>query len=162
MRLRTGVPILFLSLLTLSSAHAQTAKDIVGCWRLQSLVADRGGEKSEPFGPNPIGQYLYTDDGHVSVVQMRPDAPQNASVEPTRLIVTSYIAYFGTYELRGKEIAIKVEGSTRSDWRNTTLTRTIETFTPTKLVFAAHPDKDLPDKDLTVTVTVVRCEPARH
>jgi hypothetical protein len=157
MWLATGVSILFLFLLTLSSAYAQTVKDLVGCWKLQSVVADRAGEKSEPFGPNPIGQFLYTDDKHFSSIQMRPDAPQNASVEPKQLIVTGYLAYFGTYELRGKEIAIRAEGSTRPDWRNKTLTRTIETLTPTKLVFAAHPDNEL-----TVTVTADRCEAARH
>src|SRR5690349_13914485 len=67
MRLNIGVSILFLSWLSLGSTQAQTTPEIVGCWRLQSLVADRAGEKSEPFGPNPIGQYLNTGDGHVSV-----------------------------------------------------------------------------------------------
>lgn len=99
MWLATGVSLLSLFLLTPSSAHAQTAKDLVGCWKLQSVVADRVGEKSEPFGPNPIGQFLYTVDKHFSSIQMRPDAPQNASVEPKQLIVTGYLAYFGTYAM---------------------------------------------------------------
>jgi hypothetical protein len=40
------------SLLNLAAtgAHALTSKDVVGCWRVQSLVIDPNGTKSEPLG----------------------------------------------------------------------------------------------------------------
>jgi hypothetical protein len=37
------------------ASHAQTAKDLEGCWTLNSLVIERKGERIEPFGPKPIG-----------------------------------------------------------------------------------------------------------
>ena len=135
--------------------QAQTKADIVGCWTLQSVVIDKAGAQIEPFGPNPIGQLTFTSDGHMSVIQMRSDLPEKASGEPTDKIVGTFMAYFGTYELQGKTVTLKVEGSTRSDWRNKTFSRTLESLTSSELVWG-----DKPDKDMTVRLAAKRCSTA--
>jgi len=142
-------------MLVADMAQAQTTKDLIGCWSLQSVVIEKSGQKLEPFGPNPIGQLTFTSDGHMSVIQMRSDLPERASGEPTDKIVGTFIAYFGTYELQGKTVTLNIEGSTRSDWRNKTFSRTLESLTSSKLVWG-----DKPDKDMTVRLAAKRCSTA--
>jgi hypothetical protein len=142
-------------MLVAGTAQAQTTKDLIGCWSLQSVVIEKLGQKFEPFGPNPIGQLTFTSDGHMSVIQMRSDLPEKASGEPTDKIVGTFIAYFGTYELQGKTVTLNIEGSTRSDWRNKTFSRTLESLTSSKLVWG-----DKPDKDTTVRLGAKRCSTA--
>jgi hypothetical protein len=142
-------------MLVAGTAQAQTMKDLIGCWSLQSIVIEKSGQKLEPFGPNPIGQLTFTSDGHMSVIQMRSDLPEKASGEPTDKIVGTFIAYFGTYELQGKTVTLKVEGSTRSDWRNKTFNRTLERISASELVWA-----DKPDKDMTARLVAKRCSTA--
>jgi hypothetical protein len=43
-------------------------------------------------------------------IQMRPDLSSGANLQPTGGVVTTAIAYFGTYQVQGKEITVKVEG----------------------------------------------------
>ena len=145
----------FAMMFAANMVHAQTTKDIVGCWKLQTLVIDKAGEKLEPFGANPIGQLTFTPDGHMSVIQMRLDLPEGSTGEPTGKIVGTFMAYFGTYEVQGKTMTLKIEGSTRSDWRNKTFNRTLESVSPTDLVWV-----DKPTKDMTARLSAKRCETA--
>ena len=122
----------------LTSAQAQTSKDLVGCWRVQSLVIDPVGRKIEPFGEKPAGQLIFTDDGHMSSIIMRPDLPAEWQATGDR-VTTTLITYFGTYELKGKTLTIKAEGSSRVDWRGQILTRTVDIVPKSELVFETIP-----------------------
>src|SRR5215218_1480024 len=100
------------------SAQSQTAKDIEGCWSLMSFVIERkGGDRIEPFGPKPIGQYIYTADKHATIFQMRPDLPAGVSGDPksaTDPVVQTYVVYFGPYTLEGKTLTVNIgNGVTR-------------------------------------------------
>jgi hypothetical protein len=119
---------------TATSAQAQISKeDLVGCWRVQSLVVDPDGGKMEPLG-KPAGQLIFTDDGNMSFIVMRADLPAEWQHTGDR-ISTTLITYFGTYELKGKTLTIKAEGSTRVDWRGQTLTRIVEIVPKKELAF---------------------------
>jgi hypothetical protein len=137
MKLRYVVAASLLNLMA-TGAHALTSKDLVGCWRVQSLVIDPNGTKSEPLGPAPAGQLIFTDGGHMSYVVMRPDLPAEWQMTDDR-IVTTLIAYFGTYQLKDRELSIKAEGSTRVDWRGQTLKRIVERVSKTELVIDTAP-----------------------
>src|SRR5690242_2739187 len=132
-------------------AVAETPNDLVGCWKMRSLVIEKAGEKTEPYGPNPIGQLLLSPDGHFSNIQMRPHLGSGASMQPTGGVVSTAIAYFGTYQVQGKEITVKVEGSTRADWQNKTLKRTVESISP-EMVWV-----DRPAPDFTARTIYNRC-----
>ena len=134
-----------------NAAVAQTPKDLEGCWKMRSLVIEKGGEKTEPYGPNPVGQLLLSPDGHFSNIQMRPDLSSGANLQPTGGVVTTAIAYFGTYQVHGKEITVKVDGSTRADWQNKTLKRTVEATSP-EMVWV-----DRPAPDFTARTIYDRC-----
>lgn len=48
-----------------STAHAVTAKQLVGTWRLVSTTnTNAQGAKVEPFGPHPLGSYTFDASGH--------------------------------------------------------------------------------------------------
>lgn len=114
-------------------------------------IAPQPGEKSEPYESNPVGQLLLTPDGHFSNVQMGPDLTSEASLQPKGGVVSNVLAYFGTYEMQGKDVTINVEGSTRADWQNKTLKRTVENVSP-ELVWV-----DRPAPDFTARATYGRC-----
>ena len=120
------------------SANALTPKDIAGCWRVQSVMIGSEDNKSEPLGPHPTGQLLFTNSGHMSYVVMRADLPAEWQMTNDR-IVTTLIAYFGTYELQDHTLTIRAEGATRVDWRGQTLKRVVQTLSPTELVIDTVP-----------------------
>jgi Lipocalin-like domain len=72
-----------------------------GTWRLIRYVdTPDGGEPIYAFGREPIGLFIFTPDGHVSINIMRnpPDihSPTN-DPDPDACIPAWYCAYFGTY-----------------------------------------------------------------
>ena len=55
-----------------SSAVAQTLKNkIVGTWEIVSIVNESKGNKTEPFGPHPMGYFMFDRSGHVSVIILK-------------------------------------------------------------------------------------------
>ncbi len=76
---------------------------LVGTWRLVSYVdTPEGGEKIYAFGRQPIGQFIFTADGHVSISIMRnPPDPRTATtdVDPDACVPAWYCSYFGTYSI---------------------------------------------------------------
>ena len=108
-----------------NSANAQqkTMKDeIIGAWTFISAVAEGpSGDKREPFGPNPKGIMIFSNDGHFALFQFQAELPKiaandrsKASSEEAQAIVKGAIAYYGTYLVNetDKTISVKVEAST--------------------------------------------------
>jgi hypothetical protein len=87
-----------------ADAFGQAAKELVGSWTLISVTVNRGGEKIEPFGPNPKGTMTFDSGGRFLIIVTRSDLPQFASnnremgtSEENKAVVQGSIAYFGTY-----------------------------------------------------------------
>jgi hypothetical protein len=109
------VTILFLSAVSAGlipkAASAQatlgsdTAKRLVGTWRLMSTTAD--GKMDPNRGPKPTGLIHYDAKGYMSV-QIMPDRvrPKFAGTQPTpdeaKAAMAGYTAYFGTYTIDEK------------------------------------------------------------
>jgi Lipocalin-like domain len=55
------------------SAGAQTAKDLVGSWTLESDTTTSDGRKIQPFGTDPNGIAIFDGGGHFAIVNSRPD-----------------------------------------------------------------------------------------
>src|SRR5260370_38705949 len=68
-----------------NGAGAQEMKEktvkgqILGVWTVVSVVSDVDGKKTEPYGANPKGQFIFTADGYFSINIIRPDRPQFVS-----------------------------------------------------------------------------------
>jgi hypothetical protein len=132
-----GLIIAFGTMCIAANVQAQTSNDLVGCWRVKSLVIDPTGSKFEPFGAEPTGQLIFTADGRMSSIIMRADLPAEWQATGDR-VTTTLITYFGSYELKGKTLTMKAEGSSRVDWRGETLTRTVDLVPKTELVLSTE------------------------
>jgi hypothetical protein len=108
-------------------AQAQTAQDLVGTWQLVSNTNVRqDGTKVDIFGTSPKGLYVFTNNGHFAIINVRPDLPKFASnnrnegtPDENKSIVQGSIALFGTYSVGDKVLTLKVEGSTWPSWTGT-------------------------------------------
>lgn len=113
-------------------AMAHSRAPLAGVWRLVSYV-DRpeGGAPVYAFGEQPVGQFLFTDDGHVSVNIMRnPPSPDAAStdIDPDACHPAWYCSYFGTYEVTpdGGTWITRVEGGNIPTYIGTSQSRTFK------------------------------------
>ena len=127
---RSIMPALITSVLALGiagprDAVAQTAKDLVGSWTLVSIRTEQGGNKVEPFGPQPKGALMLEGNGRFSIVIVRPGLPKFAAnsrmagtPEENKAVVQGSLAYFGTYSVSeaDKTLALQIEGSTFPNW----------------------------------------------
>jgi hypothetical protein len=114
------IPTVLLGCALAVSAHAQTARQFVGTWVLVSntnTAAD--GTKTEPYTDKPLGIAIYAADGHYTQILVRPGIPKIAAnnrlqgtADENKAIVQGSIANFGTYSVHGKELELKVKGST--------------------------------------------------
>lgn len=86
------------------------AADVVGTWRLASLVSIReSGEAVVGWrGPQPTGLLVYQSDGAVAVqivrdprARMSAADAETAPVQEKAQAFDAYYAYFGRYELEG-------------------------------------------------------------
>ncbi len=89
------------------AAVAQTAKDLVGTWTLESDTSTTpDGRTIQPFGPNPSGIAIFDNGGRFAIVISRPDLPKFASndrmqgtAKENEAIVRGSFAFFGTYSI---------------------------------------------------------------
>ena len=100
MRLAIYSVALLACLLPAPASSAQTSP-LIGAWQLLSYVdVPEGGEPLNGFGTKPIGMFVFTPDGHVSISLMtNPRVAQSATPypDPDACVPDWYCSYFGTY-----------------------------------------------------------------
>ena len=122
---------------TAAETAAQSAKDMVGTWKLVSDVNTASdGNKIEPFGPAPEGIAIFDSSGHFAIVISRPDLPKFASnnrmqgaPEENKAVVQGSIGFFGNYAVAAGVLVHHVEGGTWPSWIGTDQKRTITSST---------------------------------
>ncbi len=122
---------------TADSAGAQEMKEktvkgqMFGVWAVVSVVNEADGKKTEPYGANPKGQFIFTADGYFSINIIRPDRPKFVSnnrttgtPEENKAAMQRSNSSFGTYEISSDgSITLHIVGSTKGDeitWANPT------------------------------------------
>lgn len=123
--------------IAIPSAGAQTAKDLVGTWILESdTTTTADGRTIAPFGSQPNGMLIFDRAGHFAIVNARRDLPKFASnnrmrgtAEENEAIVHGSFAFFGTYAVVNGVIVQHIEGGTWPAWNGTDQKRTITSFT---------------------------------
>jgi hypothetical protein len=131
----------FLTAVLSGTAFAQSAKDLIGTWQhVANVNTSADGQKSDTFGKNPKGIAIFSSDGHFIVVNHRPELPKFASnnrmqgtADENKAIVQGSIALYGTYTVNGKELTMKVDGSTYPDGTGTDQKRTIVSYSPDEI-----------------------------
>jgi len=118
-----------------SANAASLKKEIVGAWTVVSVVNEQDGKKTELFGSQPKGLFIFTADGHFStgiVRQGRAKFAKNDRMSGTedenKASVQGTIATFGTYTVNEKDktITVNIAGSNFPNWDGTSQTRTAE------------------------------------
>ena len=127
-------------------AGAQTVKDLVGTWTLESdtnTTAD--GRTVRPFGTNPQGTAIFDSTGHFAIINSRSDLPKFASdnrmqgtAKENEAIVRGSIAFFGTYSVGDGVIIQHIEGGTWPSWNGTYQKRTITSFAGDEQTWTTH------------------------
>jgi len=118
-------------------------QQLVGIWtfvRTEATLPD--GKKSLPFGSNPKGINIFTEDGHFVQIQIADGIPKVASnsrvtgtAEENKVVVHGSLALFGTYTVdeATKMIIYKVESSTFPNWVGQEQKRPIDSVTADEL-----------------------------
>jgi hypothetical protein len=122
--------------IVIPGAVAQTAKDLVGTWTLESDTSiTPDGRTIQPFGPNPQGIAIFDSGGRFAIVNSRSDLPKFASndrmqgtVAENEAIVHGSIAFFGTYSITEGVLIQHIEGGMWPSWNGTDQKRTISSF----------------------------------
>ena len=126
---------------TVNTAIAQSAADIVGTWLPVSAVNTRpDGTSVDTFGLSPKGILIFQNDGYFAFILNRADLPKftannrNAGTpEENKTIVQGSFAYFGTYTVKDNTVVMHVDGGTWPSWYGTDLDRRIISFSGSEL-----------------------------
>jgi hypothetical protein len=100
------------------------ANALVGAWRLVSCeLRTADGQVSYPFGRDPLGYILYSENGYMSVAFMsalrgRFSAGDIRGGSPEEKVeaADSYLSYCGRYEIWGSRVIHHVEVSFFPNW----------------------------------------------
>ena len=117
-----------------AAGQQQSLRDqLVGTWMVVSWdQVSKDGSKFQRFGANPKGVIVFTAEGRFVYLFSRNDIPKVASnnrstatPEESKAIVHGSIGTSGTFSLAGKELSLKVENSTFTNWVDTDQKRTV-------------------------------------
>jgi hypothetical protein len=141
----SAVTVLGVALLAGSAiAQQKTLKQqLVGSWSfVRTEATQQDGSKILPFGQNPKGVNIFTEDGHFAQIQIADGIPKFASnsrvtgtAEENKAVVVGSISLFGTYTVdeAAKTIIYKVESSTFPNSVGQEQVRPIDSITPDEL-----------------------------
>lgn len=102
-------------------AQQKSLKDqLVGTWALVSAVNTLpNGSKSEPWGANPKGVFVFDGNGRFAQILMRSDLPQLTDItrgtpEQNRALAQGSISMYGTYSVNQVDnlVTVHFEAST--------------------------------------------------
>lgn len=97
---------------------------LVGTWSLvawRRIAAD--GTVSYPLGEDAAGLLSYTENGRMTVqitganrAEMPTQDPLGGEEDLRARAYSTYLAYFGTYEVQGQDVVHRIEGSLYQNW----------------------------------------------
>jgi hypothetical protein len=128
-------------------AQQKTVKQqLVGTWtfvRTEATQAD--GRKVLPFGPNPRGSLIFTEDGHFAHLQVADGIPKFVSnsrvtgtAEENKAVIQGSIALSGTYTVDEvvKAFTRKIEAATFPNWIGEEQKLKIDSLTADELIYS--------------------------
>jgi hypothetical protein len=88
----------------------ETAKQLVGSWKLTSWIIQVIGEgATEPLGPNPKGRMVITPDGYMSVVVAAANRKPAANDADLAALLKTLMAYTGKFTIDADKFTTKVD-----------------------------------------------------
>jgi hypothetical protein len=112
-------------------ATAADVKSLAGSYSFVSVTqTSPSGEKTEPFGPKPVGMTLFGADGRYVSTVMKPGLPKfaantrnKATPEEMKAVVEGNISHYGKYTIEGDMINFHIEHASFPNWDGTTQKR---------------------------------------
>ena len=134
--------LLTLLVFAVSADRSQNSEDLVGSWRLISMVRPDSSGRWLPFwDERPIGLLTYTRDGHVSAQLYDSRRPrlgvrwETATAEAARTAYVGLITYFGTYAVdrNSHTITHRPVGAMSPDWIGSPMVRGYRFINPNRI-----------------------------
>ena len=118
-------------------------QSLIGTWRLVEWTFTVDDSRpTRPWGGNPSGLLMYTEDGRMSATLMsigRPAAPtRTLSAAPIGIraaAAAGYLSYAGSYSMDGDDVLHHIELSLMPNWVGTTERRIVD-WVPSNSGFA--------------------------
>jgi hypothetical protein len=87
-----------------------TAKQLVGSWKLSSWVIQIiGGEATQPFGPNPKGRAVFTQEGYAAFIIVAANRQPATNNDESAALLKSLLVYTGKFAIEGDKFTTKVD-----------------------------------------------------
>lgn len=99
-----------------------TSADLLGTWRVIGFSEwSRDGVERHPLGHNPVGYAIFDAAGRI-FIQLGKSPGRGTPAED---VAGSFIAYFGTFEVKGDTLIVAIESGNQAHDVATTQTRTV-------------------------------------
>ena len=81
--------------------NEEAFKNFIGGWQLVSCINRHpDGSEDHPFGPNPLGQIMYSPDSHMTAHLIRTTASETKPLDlPYAQVMPDYAGYFGAFSI---------------------------------------------------------------
>jgi hypothetical protein len=148
--LLAATSVLLLGIVVPGTAVAQTAKDLVGTWRLVDwkVQASDTKEVKDALGANPQGRLILTATGYITSFRVA-NGRKPAQTDADRAeLVRTMAAWTGHYRVEGDKLLVKIDGSWNENDTGKEYLRTfvldgnrltVTTVTPSSNFFAGRP-----------------------
>jgi Lipocalin-like domain len=109
--------------LTPSASH--DPKDLVGTWKLVSVVTEQDGRKFDAYGPSAKGLLVFDAAGQYSIIFIAGGLPSfgsgnrsSGTADEAMAVVAGSLAHFGTYVVdeADKSFTFRVDRATFPNW----------------------------------------------
>ena len=113
--------ILFLFIFAVSPSFADDRAQVHGVWKLVSYEVEiqATGQKEPPMGKNPTGYVIFTPERRVFFVLTGEGRKAAKTVQERADLLSSLVAYTGTYRLEGDQWITEVEVAWNPEWVGT-------------------------------------------
>jgi hypothetical protein len=120
-------------------------QQLIGTWTFVSSVdTNKEGVKSDRWGPNAKGLFIFEANGRYSFMIARPDIPKFAvanvnqgTAEEYKAVATGMIAWIGTWSVdeTTKTITTNIDAGSFPNFNGTSQTRIISSLTASELKY---------------------------
>jgi hypothetical protein len=109
--------------LTPSASH--NPRDLVGTWKLVSVLTEQDGRKFDAYGPNAKGLLVFDANGRYSIIFIAGGLPSfgsgnrsSGTAEEAMAVVVGSLAHFGTYVVdeADKSFTFQIDRATFPNW----------------------------------------------
>ena len=120
--------VLVLFVLAVQSSLADDRTSLQGVWKLVSYEVEiqTTGRKEAPMGKTPMGYAIFTPEGRAMFVITGEGRKPAKTVEERADLLSTLVAYTGTYRIEGDKWITKVEVAWNPEWVGTEQTRSFK------------------------------------